>query len=108
MAEAHLAHHPVDDAAAHTDAELLHELQVHRIELEMQNEALRTAQIELEASRDRYLDLYDFAPVGYLTLNPDGMIEEINLTAATLLDGERKKLLQRRFATFVVAEDQKR
>ena len=86
----------------------LQELRVHQIELEMQNEALRNAQAELEASRDRYLDLYDFAPVGYLTLNANGMIEEINLTAATLLGVERKMLLHRRFTAQVVAEDQGR
>ena len=83
----------------------LQELSVHQIELAMQNQALRNAQSELEASRDRYVDLYDFAPVGYLTLDANGMIEEINLTAATLLRVERKKLLQRRFTAQVVAED---
>jgi PAS domain S-box-containing protein len=93
---------------AHTDEKLLHELQVHQVELEMQNEALRQQQTELEAARDRYVDLYDFAPVGYLTLNSDGMIEELNLTAATLLDMERKDLLHRRFTALVVAEDQSR
>jgi len=86
----------------------LQELRVHQIELEMQNEALRNAQSELEASRDRYVDLYDFAPVGYLTLNAHGMIDEINLTAATLLGVERKRLLQRRFTAQIVAEDQGR
>jgi PAS domain S-box-containing protein len=101
---------PASDVAGKMPAlpDLLHELQVHQVELEMQNEALRGAQAELEASRDRYLDLYDFAPVGYLTLNSDGMIEELNLTAATLLDMERKDLLHRRFTALVVAEDQSR
>ena len=88
--------------------DVLHELQVHQVELEMQNEALRKAQIALEASRDRYVDLYDFAPVGYLTLNSNGMIEELNLTAATLLGTERKNLLQHRFTAQVIPEDQNR
>ena len=88
--------------------ELLHELQVHQVELEMQNEALRQKQIELEATRDRYVDLYDFAPVGYLTLTADGTIDEINFTAATLLGMTRKDVLHRRFTSLVAAEDQSR
>ena len=86
----------------------LHELRVHRIELEMQNEVLRDAQEALEESRDRYVDLYDFAPLGYLTLTDKGMIEEINLTASTLLGVERKKLQQHRFASLVIANDRTR
>ena len=87
---------------------LLHELRVHQIELEMQNEALRNTQTGLEESRNRYVDLYDFAPVGYLTLDSTGMIEEINLTATVLLGKERKNLLKRSFATAIIAEDQSR
>lgn len=88
--------------------ELLHELQVQRIELEMQNDELRRAQIALEESRDRYLDLYDFAPVGYLTLTREALIAEINLTGATLLGEERGKLLQRRFSVLVPADQHDR
>ena len=88
--------------------DILHELRVHQIELEMQNEALRQAQLTLKESRDRYVDLYDFAPVGYLTLTPSGMISEINLAGAALLGTERMKLLQRRFALLVAAEDRDR
>ncbi len=89
-----------------TDLQLLHELQVHRIELEMQNETLRLVQLDLEASRDRFVDLYEFAPVGYLTLTTEGVISEANLTAATMLQLDRGKLLHRRLAAFIAAEDQ--
>ena len=85
--------------------ELVYELRVHQIELEMQNDELRRVQLALEASRDRYLDLYDFAPLGYLTLTHEGMIAEANLTGAALLGEERKRLLNLRFARFVAAED---
>ena len=88
--------------------ELLHELRVHQIELEMQNEALRQAHLTMEESRDRYVDLYDFAPIGYLTLIPGGVISEINLTGARQLEVERGGLLRRRFATLVAAEDKDR
>ena len=86
-------------------ADLLHELQVHQIELEMQNEALRQAQQALEEARDRYLDLYEFAPVGYLTLSAEGIIEAINLTGAKLLGRERRQLLLHPFVTRVAPED---
>jgi PAS domain S-box-containing protein len=99
---------PTGEAAVHPDTRLLHELQVHQVELEMQNEALRQAQIALEESRDRYVDLYDFAPVGYLTLSTDGLIGEVNLTAVKLLGAERQKLLQRRLTAWVIPEDQDR
>lgn len=95
-ADARLTSAPRKGPAPSADP-LLHELQVHRIELEMQNEALRQAQSDLEASRDRYLGLYDFAPVGYLTLSETGVIVEANLTAARLLGIERSDLPGRRF-----------
>lgn len=80
---------------------LLHELQVHQIELEMQNEQLLQTQAALEEARDRYIDLYEFSPVGYLTINTDGLMCEINLKAADMLGVERKKLIQKRFALFI-------
>jgi PAS domain S-box-containing protein len=87
---------------------LLHELQVHQVELMMQNDELRRAQITIEESRDRYVDLYDFAPIGYLTLSREGMINEINLTASDMFGVVRKKLLARRFSQFVVESDRDR
>ncbi len=105
-AEAQLARAPRTDALP--AAERLHELQVHQIELEMQNEALREAQNALEESRDRFADLYEFAPVGYLTVSTGGLINEVNLTAVRLLGVDRRKLLQRRFTPLVVAGDQDR
>ncbi len=84
---------------------LVHELRVHQIELEMQNEDLRQAQVNLEELKDRYLDLYDFAPVGYLTLNDKGFILEANLTAVRLLGEERQNLIETFFSRFVSQED---
>ncbi|MDP2761992.1 MAG: PAS domain S-box protein [Sideroxyarcus sp.] len=107
-AEAQLAHAPPTEALTRPSGELLHELRVHQIELEMQNEQLRQAQVELEKSRDRYVDFYDFAPVGYLTLSHEGIIDEINLTGTTLLGVERNKLLHHRFAPIVATEERDR
>lgn len=95
--DAVLAERPAD--------EMLHLLQVHQIELEMQNENLRQAQLALEESRDRYESLYDFAPLAYLTLDEQGTIFEINLTGAGLLGVERQKLIRQRFARLIVEDD---
>jgi PAS domain S-box-containing protein len=86
---------------------LIHELRVHQIELEMQNEELRRAQNDLEISRSRYADLYDFAPVGYLTLNKQGQIVDLNLTAARQLGIERGRLVNKHFQYFVFQPDKK-
>jgi len=104
-AETQLSNVYLRDLAVRPAEILLHELQVHQVELEMQNETLRQAQIDLEESRDRYVDLYEFTPLGYLTLTSDGLISEINLTGARLLGVERKRLLQKCFTTFVIPED---
>jgi two-component system, cell cycle sensor histidine kinase and response regulator CckA len=84
----------------------LQELQVHQIELEMQNDELQQAQLALEASRTRYFELYDLAPVGYVTIGEDGIIKEANLTSATLLGVLRSDLVQTRFSRFVFHEHQ--
>lgn len=84
--------------------ELFHELQVSQIELEIQNENLRQSQFELEQSRGRYMDFYDLAPVGYLTLSANSRILEINLTGAGLLGLSRDELLYRSFSPHVAAE----
>jgi PAS domain S-box-containing protein len=81
--------------------QVLHELQVHQIELDMQNEQLRQAQQQLEESRDRYTDLYDFAPAGYFTLDKNGLIIEANLTGCQMLGIERKNLVKKPFRIFV-------
>ena len=85
--------------------ELAQELGTHQIELEMQNEELRRAQEELEASRSRYADLYDFAPIGYLTFDKDGLIREVNLTGAGLLGEDRRRLIDKPFSVFVFKDD---
>src|SRR5665647_1113557 len=83
---------------------LLHQLQVHQIELEMQNAELQKARDDLEVTLEKYTDLYDFAPVGYFTLAADGNIQLVNLTGASLLGIERSRLVGRSFGLLVVAE----
>ena len=85
---------------------LVHELQVHQIELEMQNDELRRTQLELEAARDRYMDLYDFSPVGHLTMDTHGTIVEANLRIGSLLGLPRKELVGKSVARFFASEDQ--
>jgi signal transduction histidine kinase/CheY-like chemotaxis protein len=86
--------------------ELVHELQVHQIELSVQNEGLRRAQEELEGSHQKYYDLYDFAPVGYLTLNKEGLIQEANLMAGTMFECTRSELSGRKFSSFIHPDSQ--
>jgi len=85
---------------------LLHELEVHQIELEMQNEELHVAQSALEDSAKKYFVLYNFAPIGYLTLSDIGTIDEANLIAADLFGVTRKQVIKRPITHFVVSEDQ--
>jgi PAS domain S-box-containing protein len=85
---------------------MVYELQVHEIELQMQNEDLRRTQQELEEAYERYANLYDFAPCAYLTLGTTGEIREANLAAASLLGAERKRLLKQKFTRFIREESQ--
>jgi PAS domain S-box-containing protein len=93
---------PRSDAEAHR---LFHELQVHQIELKIQNDELRLARDDVEASLEKYADLYDFAPVGYFTLDQTGIIISANLCGAQLLGVERYRLLGRRFGLFFEQND---
>jgi len=85
--------------------QLAHDLQVHQIELEMQNRELREAQHTIEEARDRYSSLYDFAPTGYITFSASGLILEINLTAAKMLGKERSRLVGKPFSLWLHPED---
>jgi PAS domain S-box-containing protein len=108
-AEARLKAGPATAAVDDSDLlRLVHELQVHQIELEMQNKELLQIRAELETALTDYTELYDFAPVGYLTLTSDGLISKINLTGSVLLGEERMNLLKKRFTSFIIDEDQVR
>ena len=86
--------------------QLIEDLQIHQIELEMQNEELRRLQQDLENERDKYSDLYDFSPLSYFTMNEKGIILEANLTAAAMVGVVRGLLIDRPFSDFIVRDDQ--
>ena len=106
-AEGQLARSPKNsrELNGQTPGQLIHELQVHQVELETQAEELKRAHLALEESRDKYLGLYEFAPVGYLTLTDTALIAEVNLFGAALLATDRKKLLNARFRKFIAHND---
>ena len=108
VARARTARKPenLDELSPEATRRIFHELRVHQIELEIQNEELRRAQEELEASRARYFDLYDLAPIGYLTLSQQGLILEANLTFGALLGLTRSELVNQPLTRFIVPEDQ--
>ena len=85
---------------------LLHERRVNQIELEMQNEELRTAQEKLAESREQYFELYDVAPVGYFSISEKGVILEANLTGANMLGVVPRDLRAQRFSHFIYKDDQ--
>jgi len=80
---------------------LLHELQVHQLELEMQNAELQEARDKVEALLETYTDLYDFAPIGYFSIDEEGLILEVNLTGSAMLWVERSRLINRRLQCIV-------
>jgi len=108
QAEIMICHSDADIARMSADdiQKLLFDLQTHQIELKMQNDELNRAHQELIASRDNYAQLYDSSPVGFLTLNEDGIIQKANIAAATLLGCPRQKLFNQRFGSFIHPSDQ--
>lgn len=97
-----------DELKAQPNEILLHELMVHKVELEMQNEELRKTLLAMEEARDRYWHLYEFSPIGYITVSRETMISEINLTGSSMLAVNRSKILNRQFQNFVAPQAQDR
>ena len=85
---------------------LIHELNVHQIELEMQNAELRRVQLELQEARDKYLNLYDFAPTGYFTLDHNSLIVDVNLAGSELLGSEKHRLIGTQFTSSISPDSQ--
>jgi PAS domain S-box-containing protein len=104
--DAALSREDIEALSPEETRRIVHELQVHQIELMMQNVELCRARQELEASQARYVDLYDFAPVGYITVSESGQIREANLTAARLLRVPRGTMLKQSISHFILSEDQ--
>lgn len=96
----------LDTSSPEAMQKIVHQLQVHQIELEMQNEELRRTQFELETARLRYFDLYDLAPLGYCTLSENGLILEANLMAAKMFDCSRGDLVNKSISSFIFKTDQ--
>ena len=96
----------LEDMSPAAIRELAHELQVHQIELEMQNEELRKTQLELEEARARYFDLYDLAPISYCTLDEMGVILEANLATTDLLGEPRRVLVGQRISRYILKDYQ--
>ena len=99
----------LDDVSSLSPEQLqivVHELQIHQIELELQNQELRETQQALIKSRDDFVDLYDFSPVGYLTINDKGTIVQANLTAAKMLGVDRGTLVRKPLSRFIAPDDQ--
>jgi signal transduction histidine kinase len=106
-AEHRLRKQPIGGARIGSKADaqrILHELQVHQVELELQNEELKQSKAEVDAGLEKYTDLYDFAPVGYFTLAANSTIQLVNLTGASFVGIERSQLMGRRFGLLVSPE----
>ena len=104
IAEAQLATRRFERGELRNEVEagrLVHELEVHQIELEMQNAELQRARVDVEAALERYTELYDFAPVGYFSVDRQGLVQEVNLAGAAMLGMARSRILQRRLRGFV-------
>jgi PAS domain S-box-containing protein len=97
--------HQIDSMGKTDLATLAHELSVYQVELEMQNEELRRSRKEAEEGRDRYIDLFDFAPVGFFTLDAHNRIVEVNLAGCQLLNLERTKLVNQPLTRFMAPEE---
>ena len=97
---------PSESLSPDAAQKMIHNLRVHQIELELQNDELRRAQESLEGARSRYFDLYDLAPVSYFTLSQKGEILEANLAGARLFDVDRTALINRPMSLFILREDQ--
>ncbi|MDD2337876.1 MAG: ATP-binding protein [Geobacteraceae bacterium] len=95
-----------EECSSERALQILHELQVHQIELEMQNEELLRTQVELDLARARYFDLYDLAPVGYCTVSEKNLILEANLTAANLLGVPRSSMVGQPMSRYILIDDQ--
>ncbi len=106
VAESHLVQPSVVEPILQTVEELFYELQVHQIELEMQNEELLRLQRDLDRERARYFDLYEFAPVGYFTLTKEGLILQTNLVASNMLGVTRNEMINQPIIRFVSSEYQ--
>jgi len=108
QAETRLAASSTDDSdLSKQDAQtLIQELRTHQLELEIQNEELQRVESELTQARDRFSDLYDFAPVGYLTISEKGIILQANLRLSEMVGQDRSSLLKQRFSSFIEQEDQ--
>ncbi len=93
------------DLSSYEAKKLIHELQVHQIELEIQNEDLRKAQVELADTQRRYMDIFNFAPVGYFVLDLEGSVRQANVTAVGMLGATKRTLVGRPLSFYVHSSD---
>ena len=99
-------HHEIEGMSINELKKMFEEFEIHKIELEMQNEELRDTQEQLSLSKEKYFDLYNLAPVGYITMNSDGIMTALNLTAARMLGVVSSSVIEKNFCMFISFEDQ--